>query len=79
MQKNEIVDRLGHNIRAERMKRNISQEKLAEMTGMHKNYIGIIERGEKNVTVLRCFQIAQALNIPLTDLVPLTDQTIEKE
>lgn len=65
----DIVGRLGYKIRAERVKMNYSQEDLAEKAGLHKNYIGMVERGEKNVTVLRCYQIARALKLSLMDLV----------
>ena len=46
-----------------------SQEKLAEKSDLHRNYIGDIERGEENVSVDALMRIATALKVSLTDLV----------
>ena len=46
-----------------------SQEKLAEKSDLHHNYVGDIERGEENVSVDALMRIAAALKISLTDLV----------
>ena len=42
-----ILERFGQNVQRIRKERNISQEKLAELAGMHRTYIGMIERAEK--------------------------------
>lgn len=60
---------LGDNIRAYRRRAGWSQEKLAEKSALHRNYIGDIERGEENVSVDALIRIAAALNVRLTDLV----------
>lgn len=57
------------NIRRLREERNLSQEKLAAECGLHRTYIGMIERCEKNVTVVCLEQIANALNVDITDLL----------
>jgi len=59
---------IGRKIRVERVKQGISQEKLAEMSGLHRTYIGMVERGEKNITLLNYVRIASALNVPLHEL-----------
>ena len=46
-----------------------SQEKLAEKSDLHHNYIGDIERGEENVSIDALIRIASALKVRLTDLV----------
>jgi transcriptional regulator with XRE-family HTH domain len=67
--KNYMLVRFGRKIRFEREKRNISQEKLGELAGIHRTYVGMIERGEKNITLLNMEKVAQALDITLKQLV----------
>jgi len=71
-----FVDSLGRNIKAERYRRGFSQEKLAEKTGLHRTYIGVIERGEKNITIRNCCKIADALNIRLSDLIRMSEDGV---
>jgi transcriptional regulator with XRE-family HTH domain len=59
---------IGRKIRVERVKQGISQEKLAEISGLHRTYIGMVERGEKNITLLNYVRIATALNVPLHEM-----------
>jgi len=59
---------IGRKIRVERVKQGLSQKKLAEMSGLHRTYIGMVERGEKNITLLNYVKIASALNVPLHEL-----------
>jgi transcriptional regulator with XRE-family HTH domain len=56
---------LGQRIRNFRMQQGLSQEKLAELAGVHPTYIGQIERGEKNITVESLEKVAAALRAPL--------------
>lgn len=60
---------LGEHIRTHRRNRQWSQEKLAEKSDLHHNYIGDIERGEENVSVDALMRIANALKVSLGDLV----------
>ena len=59
----------GRRIRELRMERRLSQEKLAELAGLHRNYVGGIERGERNVALLNIVKLAHALNVRVTKLV----------
>ncbi len=59
---------LGENIRMHRRDMGWSQEKLAEKSDLHRNYIGDIERGEENVSVDALMRISAALKITLSDL-----------
>lgn len=64
-----ILVLFGDNVRKYRKKRQLSQEKLAELADVHRTYIGMIERAEKNVTLLSMEKIAKALNITITKLL----------
>lgn len=62
------ISKLGLKIRIERQKQKISQEKLAEFANLNRNFIGMIERGETNVTVRNLESITNALNLPVKEL-----------
>lgn len=66
--KNDILIKFGNRVREERGKRNISQEKFAEKVGVHRTYIGMVERAEKNITLKNIEKIANAFGIPIKDL-----------
>lgn len=61
--------RFGKKVREERLKRNLSQEALAEKAGVHRTYIGMIERAEKNITLENIGKLAKALGVPIEELV----------
>ncbi len=61
--------KLGLAIRKERNKLGLSQEKFAEKAGLHRTYIGHIERGEKNITVGGLLKIVKALGISASQLL----------
>ena len=57
------------NVRAQRTARGISQEKLAELSGLHRTYLGQVERAETNVTLEVVDSIASALDLEPTSLL----------
>lgn len=63
-----ITQKLGLKIRVERQKRKISQEKLAELSDLNRNFIGMVERGESNITVKNLESIANAFEMDIRDL-----------
>lgn len=60
---------LGQNIKNLRKKQNFSQEKLAEISSLHRTYIGAIERAERNVSLDNIVAIAQALSVEPYELL----------
>jgi transcriptional regulator with XRE-family HTH domain len=60
---------LAHNLRALRKSLGWSQEKMAEECGLHRTYIGAIERGERNVTLDTLKQMADALGVTSAELI----------
>ncbi|NTU68662.1 MAG: helix-turn-helix transcriptional regulator [Chlorobiaceae bacterium] len=63
------AEQLGLNIRLARVKAGYSQETLSELSGMSMTYIGIVERGLKNITILNCQKLAEALNTSICELL----------
>lgn len=61
--------KLGDNIRTLRKQAGWSQEELAEISGLHRTYVGAIERGERNVSLINIVQIARALRVKPADLL----------
>lgn len=59
----------GDNVRRSRIEQNLSQEELADKAGVHRTYIGMIERAEKNITLENMDKIAKALGVKICRLV----------
>lgn len=59
---------LAVNLRKMRHERNLSQEALADLAGIHRNYLGGIERCERNVELDNLQKLAVALNVPVAEL-----------
>jgi transcriptional regulator with XRE-family HTH domain len=64
---------LGRAVRDLRDERGISQEVLASEIGLHRTYIGSIERGERNVSLNNIVRIASALGVRASDLLTRAD------
>lgn len=67
--KNSTLISFAKRVREERKKMGISQEELAERAGVHRTYVGMIERAEKNITLESMEKIAKALKIKISDLL----------
>lgn len=61
------LEKFGEKVREERHKLGLSQEELASRAGVHRTYIGMIERAEKNITLENIEKIANALKISIAD------------
>lgn len=64
----EILLKFGNRVRELRKLKNLSQEELAFRADVHRTYIGMIERAEKNITLLNIEKIANALDVSINDL-----------
>lgn len=65
---NKVLVKIGHSIRKLRLNKGLSQEALALNSGIDRSYLGGIERGEHNVSVINLDKIAHALEIPIANL-----------
>ena len=68
-------NRLASNMRSLRAGLGMSQEALADLGGLHRTYVGSVERSERNVSLDNIEKLAQALNVDITDL--LADNSAE--
>ncbi len=67
--KYDILVKFGSKVRKYRESLNLSQEELAELANLHRTYIGMIERAEKNITLLNIEKISKALDVEITNLL----------
>jgi transcriptional regulator with XRE-family HTH domain len=63
-----LLKLFGQRIRQIRMLKKLSQEQLAVIADLHRTYIGMIERGEKNITLLNIEKLSNALAIEIQEL-----------
>lgn len=68
-----LITQFGNRIRQLRQARGLSQEKLAELTGFHRTYIGMIERGERNLSLSNIGVFATVFEISIADLFKFDD------
>lgn len=67
---NDLAQKIGHAIPSCRIEQDITQEKLALLCNIDRSYVGRIERGEVNITVLKLYEIAKILQVAPHDLLP---------
>lgn len=66
--KKPVLIKFGQRIRELRKERGLSQEQLAEKSGFHRNYVGMVERGERNPSLVNIKIFADSLDISLHEL-----------
>ena len=70
----QLVEILAKNLRALRHADGMSQEDLAARCGLHRTYVGSVERGERNVTLSTLEALASVLGVSVTDLLSSESQ-----
>ena len=68
MSKREILVKFGDKVREIRKEKGLSQDELSFKTDLHRTYIGMIERAEKNITLTNIEKIAKALDVDIKNL-----------
>ena len=67
--KQNILIKFGDRVREIRKEKGLSQEELAHKADLHRTYIGMIERAEKNITLINIEKIANALEVNIKELL----------
>lgn len=65
----EARDQLARNLRLIRASKGMSQEALADLAGLHRTYVGSVERGERNISIDNIVKLADALGVLAADLI----------
>ena len=68
--KDKILEEFGQRVKTLRKARGLTQEKLAALAGLHYTYVGVVERGEKNISLVNIKHLAQALEVEIRELFP---------
>ena len=66
----DVMVRFGSKLRKVREKQGISQEKLAELAGLHRTYVSSVERGQRNISLVNIEKLAVALGVTMGKLMP---------
>lgn len=61
--------RFAANLKEQRLAKGLSQEDLADLCGLHRTYVGSVERGERNISIDNMERLAQSLHVPLEKLI----------
>jgi transcriptional regulator with XRE-family HTH domain len=66
---NSVLKKFGKRVKELRSSRKLTQEQFADICGLHKNYIGMVERGERNPSLINIEIIAEGLEISISELM----------
>lgn len=73
-----LLHALGQAIRQVREDRGLSQERLAELAGLHRTYVSSVEQGRRNLSIENIHKIAGALGVSMTELVQLCEDRLDR-
>ena len=65
----DILKEFGNRVRELRIEKKLTQQELADLTGFHKNYIGMVERGERNITLKNIELFALGFKLTISELL----------
>lgn len=66
-----LLNEFGNRVKQLRLQKRVSQEKLSFLTGFHRTYIGMIERGERNISLSNMAVFAKVFEINISELLDL--------
>ena len=64
-----VLELFGKKVREARLSRDLSQEALAELAGLHRTYISLVERGKRNISLRNVDALARALGVSIHELL----------
>ncbi len=69
MNKETLLKKFGKNVKIERVKKDLTQEQLAEIMGVSQNYVASIERGKENMSLGKILELSKSLNVDIETLL----------
>lgn len=66
----DVQVRFGNQLKKVRLSKGVSQEKLADLAGLHRTYVSSVERGQRNISLVNIAKLAEALGVGLSKLMP---------
>ena len=69
MNKETLLKKFGKNVKIERIKKDLTQEQLAEIMGVSQKYVASIERGKENMTLCKILELSKSLNVDIETLL----------
>lgn len=78
MDKQELLKIFGKNVKIERIRRDLTQEQLAEIMDVSQNYIACIETGKQNMSLGKILELSVALKTDIEDLLKFSTKTLIK-
>ena len=73
MDKKQLLKKFGKNVKIERIKKDLTQEKFAEKLGVSTNYIACVEIGRQNMSLGKILELSKALDTDINKLVDFTN------
>ncbi len=73
MDKQSLLKKFGKNVKIERIKKDLTQEQLAEIMNVSQNYIANIERGKANMSLAKIYELSKYLNVNIEKLLIFND------